>query len=483
MDLINQFKLWIHDFIELSSPYAKQAWSLLNDYAYLRAGILIIISFFLAKLLSRHIPFLIIKLTQRVKFSLGEDIANLTPSPIFQALFLISLGIIASLSELSEAKYFIILASIKSLLIVILLVFIYRIIRLFLEYLCNKESDDNEARIIQSATLPLFENIIILLLALAGIHQVFGVWNIDMTALLASAGIVGLAVGMASKDTLSDVIAGILILTDAPYHVGDVIQVGTEVGTITSIGIRSTRIVTKDNIGITVPNGKMGASTVVNESSAEDTSLRIKLPINVAFGVIPETIREIVTDIAKNTKNIMKDKKITVILSDFQQQQLTLTLLCWIPEPKLKSSILSELREKIYLAFLEHKIPISLPEERAVAITEQADAIQQVEITSIPTLQQSLVVKEIPELIQSISIKDLPEVLQSVSIKELPELLQSISIKDMPEVKQSVAITEMPDRNGTLSIKEIPDLFGSGSAKNIPKPYSSNNTTKTAEED
>ncbi|MCK5813175.1 MAG: mechanosensitive ion channel family protein [Cocleimonas sp.] len=515
MELIEQLKQSLQPTLDTVLPYVKEGWGLLNDYAYLRAGILIFIGYFVARLLSKHIPLLIIKLAQKVNFSLGEEIAKLTRPLIFQVVFLSSIGLVANLLELSETQQFIALASIKSLIIIFFILFVFKLIKLFLKGLAEKGSNDEDGGVIQPATLPLFENITLLFLALGGIHQVFGVWNVDMTALLASAGIAGLAIGMASKDTLSDVIAGILILTDAPYRVGDVIQIGAQVGTVASIGIRSTRIITKDNVGITVPNGKMGASDVINESSAEDTSLRIKLAISAAYGVDPAIIRDILITAANETKQVKKDKKISAVLSDFQQDKITFTLLCWISEPTLKSGALSALREKIYIRFLQDNIPISAPDRREIAITKQANLKQEVSITSIPVLEQSIAVKEIPALIQSISvkemptvnqsvsIKDIPDLVQSVSIKDIPELIQSVAIKEMPELAHSVAITEipeliqsvsikdipeliqsimikeMPDRNGTLSIKEIPDLFGSGQVRKIFKPSPESNETTT----
>ncbi len=422
MELIEQLKQSLQPIIDTLSPYIKEGWGILNDYAYLRATILIIISYFVAKFLSKYIPHLLIKLAEQVNFSLGTEISKLTRPLIFQIVFLSAVGLVASFLELSKTEHFIALASVKSFIIIFFIFFLYKLIKLFLKYLCVKDSTDGGSKIIQPSTLPLFENVVLLFLGLGGIHQVFGVWHIDMSALLASAGIVGLAIGMASKDTLSDVIAGILILTDAPYRVGDVIQIGASVGTISSIGIRNTRIVTQDNVGITIPNGKMGASEVINESSASDSSLRIKLPIVASYGIDPEIIREILITAAQETKQVLQDKKISAILSDFHQDQITFTLICWVAEPQLKSGALSALREKVYLRFLKDKIEVAVPDRREIEITKQADFIQQVAITAIPLLDQSIVIKE------------------------------------------------MPDRNGTLSIKEIPDLFGSGQARKIFKP-------------
>lgn len=474
MELLEQLYLSLQPTLDVVIPYVKEGWAIFNDYAYLRAGILIIISFLLAKLLSKHIPHLLIKLAQKVNFGLGEEIAKLTRPLLFQVIFFAGIGLVANFLELSKTEHFIALATIKSLIIIFFVLFVYKVIKSVLEYLCEKDSgDDDDVKVIQPATLPLFENIVLLFLALGCIHQVFGVWNVDMTALLASAGIAGLAIGMASKDTLSDVIAGILILTDAPYRVGDVIHIGGAVGTIASIGIRSTRIITKDNVGITVPNGKMGASEVINESTADDTSLRIKLPIQAAYGIDPETIREIMITAAKETENVLKDKKIAVVLSDFQQYQITFTLLCWIPQPGLKSGTLSQLREKIYLRFLKDQIEMALPEKRDVQqieVTSVPELVQSIAVNKIPEISQKIAIKEIPELIQSIAIKEMPELIQSIVIKEMPKLIHSIAIKEIPELIQSIAIKEMPDRNGTLSIKEIPDLFGSGRPRKIPKP-------------
>ncbi|MCK5901679.1 MAG: mechanosensitive ion channel family protein [Cocleimonas sp.] len=432
MELIERIKQSLQTIINAVSPYLKQSWELFNDYDYLRAGLLVLVGYFFAKLLSKYIPKLLIKLAKKIKFKLGEAIIKLAPPIIFQVTFLVSLALVSHLLTLSKTQSFIALASIQSLIIIFVIIFIYRLVKLFLKRLSEKENKE-EASLVQPATLPLFENMTVLLLVLGGVHQIFGAWDIDLTALMASAGILGLAIGMASKDTLSDVIAGILILTDAPYRVGDVIQVGDQVGTVTHIGIRSTRILTRNNVGITVPNGKIGTSEVINESTTEDSSLRIQLPISAAYGIEPAVLREILMTAAKETQQVQQHKKIRAVLSDVQTDQVTFTLICWVADPTLKSDALFMMREKIYLRFLKDNIPISAPDRREIAITEQADLIQQVAITSLPPLEQS------------------------------------ISINTLPKLDHSIAIKEMPDRNGTLSIKEIPDLFGSKQPRKIKK--------------
>ena len=89
-------------------------------------------------------------------------------------------------------------------------------------------------------------------------------WNIDVTGWLASAGVLGVVLGLAAKDTDANLFAGIFIMTDAPYKEGDYINLESgERGYVRSIGLRSTRIMTRDDIEITVPNSIIANSKIL----------------------------------------------------------------------------------------------------------------------------------------------------------------------------------------------------------------------------
>ncbi|OQW99996.1 MAG: hypothetical protein BWK74_00755 [Desulfobacteraceae bacterium A6] len=89
----------------------------------------------------------------------------------------------------------------------------------------------------------------------------------DLTAWVASAGIIGLALSFAAKDTLANLFSGVFILADAPYKIGDFIVLDSgERGEVTNIGIRSTRLLTRSDIEITVPNSIMGNTRIINEA-------------------------------------------------------------------------------------------------------------------------------------------------------------------------------------------------------------------------
>jgi small-conductance mechanosensitive channel len=131
---------------------------------------------------------------------------------------------------------------------------------------------------VQQRTLPLFEISLKTLIVGGAIYGVLQAWNVDVTAWLASAGIIGIAVGFAAKDTLANLFSGIFILADAPYKIGDYIVLDSgERGKVTDIGIRSTRILTRDDLEIIIPNAAIGNAKIINESGGPHIKRRVCL--------------------------------------------------------------------------------------------------------------------------------------------------------------------------------------------------------------
>jgi len=116
------------------------------------------------------------------------------------------------------------------------------------------EAEDDRYHLFQSRTVPLYEMGIKLFLLSMFIYLFFLVWGINATAWIASAGIIGIAVGFAAKDTLANLIAGVSIVADAPYKLGDYIVLDTgERGMVTNLGIRSTRLLSRDDVEVSIP--------------------------------------------------------------------------------------------------------------------------------------------------------------------------------------------------------------------------------------
>ena len=139
--------------------------------------------------------------------------------------------------------------------------------------------------LVEARTVPMLDLSAKLLIILVGSYLLLMIWGINPVGWLASAGIVGIAVGFAAKDTLANLFAGFFIVADAPYKIGDYINLDTgECGQVTAIGLRSTRMLTRDDVEITVPNGVIANAKIINESGGPSTRMRVRIIVGAAYG-------------------------------------------------------------------------------------------------------------------------------------------------------------------------------------------------------
>lgn len=122
-----------------------------------------------------------------------------------------------------------------------------------------------------------------LMVLLFGAFSVLSVWGINVSGVLAGVGIGGLAVSLAAKDMLSNLIGGLTIMADRPFEMGDLIRVGETEGTVEQIGFRSTRIRTAQTLLVIVPNGLIVNDQVVNISRLEQRRIRTELLLDPAL--------------------------------------------------------------------------------------------------------------------------------------------------------------------------------------------------------
>jgi len=200
-------------------------------------------------------------------------------------------------------------------------------------------------------------NIIILVLC---VYFVFSVWGVDMTAWLASAGIVGIAVGFAAKDTLANLFSGVFIMADAPYKIGDYIVLDSgERGEVTHIGMRSTRMLTREDVEVTIPNSVMGNSKIINESGGPHEKSRCRVPVGVSYDADIDEVREVLMQIALTEKEyVCEDPEPRVRFRRYGASALEFELLVWITKPALRGRVIDILNSEIFKQFRQRKIEI-----------------------------------------------------------------------------------------------------------------------------
>ena len=179
---------------------------------------------------------------------------------------------------------------------------------------------------------------------------------------MASAGIAGVAIAIAAKDTIANFFGGISIFMDRPYKIGDYIVIeGGERGEVAAIGVRSTRIKTRDDVLITIPNSVMANSKIINES-APIPNFRVRVAIAVAYGSDIDLVEKTLLEIASANDNILPEPDPRVRFREFGDSALNFELLCWAREPALRGRIIHELNSAIYKKFAEFSITIPFPQ-------------------------------------------------------------------------------------------------------------------------
>ena len=218
-------------------------------------------------------------------------------------------------------------------------------------------------QVFQPRTVPLIEMGFKLFMLGIFAYLFMAIWGIDGTAWLASAGVIGIAVGFAAKDTLANLISGVSIVADAPYKIGDYIVLDTgERGIVTNLGIRSTRLLTRDDVEVSIPNAVIGNAKITNESGGPWIKHRIRVPIGVAYGSNTEEVVGILEQIARDCPGINDSPAPRVRMRAFGDSSLDFELLGWINHPELRGRVKHDILMEIDRRFREEGVVIPFPQ-------------------------------------------------------------------------------------------------------------------------
>lgn len=288
------------------------------------------------------------QLTKLSKNEVDDQLIEILKRPIFLTLFFLFLGMAIKTIDLSPGLEKGLIRFLASVLVLVWMFCGFKILTLLLNTLSKLT---HKYEIIQPKTIPLFDLIGKLLLIGLGSYILLMLWGVDPTAWLASAGVIGIAVGFAAKDTLANLFSGFFIIADTPYKVGDYVNLDTgERGMVTQVGMRSTRLLTRDDIEITIPNNIIGNTKVVNESGGRWVKSRVRIPVGVAYGADVRKVCEVLKNCAVNHKEVLDDPEPRVRMRSFGTSSLDFELLCWIPEPVLRGRLRHELFMDVYEA-------------------------------------------------------------------------------------------------------------------------------------
>ena len=210
---------------------------------------------------------------------------------------------------------------------------------------------------------PIFENFwTAMVVVLAGFGTVSGIWGIDLTPILASAGLLGVVGGFAAKDAIANFFGGLALYFDNTYKLGDYVVLNTgEEGIVVDIGIRSTNVKTRDDVIITVPNSVLNSSRVTNESSP-DSTVRLKIPVSVSYNSDIDEVEDAMIEVAENEGSVLDHPKPRVRFKEFGDNGLQYELFAWIPNPIEKVRARHKLNQGVFKEFDSRGIEIPYPQ-------------------------------------------------------------------------------------------------------------------------
>lgn len=216
----------------------------------------------------------------------------------------------------------------------------FRLIR----FLCKKINNLFEKKNLDKSLRPFLMSLISILLKALLILTVVGYLGVEMTqftAILASAGV---AIGLALSGTLQNVAGGVVLLVLRPFRVGDYIAAQGYEGTVKSILIFHTTLITPDNKIITLPNGALSAGSMINYTQME--TRRLDLIFDLAYGVDLNSVSNAIISIAKEDKRILLEKDV-VVIPTISQAAITIDLRFWTKTDEYWD-VLADINKNVY---------------------------------------------------------------------------------------------------------------------------------------
>lgn len=349
--------LWILQNDPASADAGPWEWA--REPGPLQALVIVLASFVVAKVLDWVLTAVLRSLVQRTRSVLDDLLLQALHGPVVKSVVLFGLGLAAVRLELDPGPLGTTRAGLATLALIIWTVFGFRAVSLFLR---AASTNPRRFEVVQPQTFPLFDNLAKLGLFCVAVWIFLQVWDLDATGWIASAGIAGIALGFAAQDTLSNLFAGVLIMLDAPYRVGDTIDLESgQRGVVSHIGLRSTRILTRDDVEITIPNSVMGNAMIVNESAGPTPKHRLRVRVGVAYGSEVPRVRAALLSTTEGNELVCDEPAPRVRFRSFGESGLDFELLCWIQQPEDRGRVLDDLNEKVYDALAREEIEIPFP--------------------------------------------------------------------------------------------------------------------------
>ncbi|MDH4218089.1 MAG: mechanosensitive ion channel family protein [Candidatus Aminicenantes bacterium] len=324
---------------------------------YLRFLFILVISLIVAFLVKLIMTRVLKPLAMKTKTKVDDLIIKSISSIIFFIIIVLGFRIGIQHFEFETALYS---NLVNSFLIIIVTVLVIRIISNFAKHWLKEWAAKTKSTA-DDRLIPLVAKILKVVTIILAFIFIFDVWDINISPLLATAGIAGLAVGFAVKDSLANILGGMQLVLDKTFKVGDKIQLESgEMGVILDIGIRSTKLKTYDNEVIYIPNGNL-ANAKIKNFTVPDLSIRVNVNFGVEYGSDPEKVQQVVLEALKKIDTVLEDPEPVAQFMNMSDFSLDFIARAWVASYTEAYFMKIKMTEEIYKALNKANIGIPFP--------------------------------------------------------------------------------------------------------------------------
>lgn len=237
---------------------------------------------------------------------------------------------------------------------------VYSVVKAVLDWYLNQIAVKTDSDL-DDQFIPVLDTVAKVVVVFIGTTMVLSRFEVDVRALLGTAGIASLAVAFAAQETLANMIAGFTILVDRPFRTGDRIELDNgQIGDVFEIGLRSTKILSFDNTLLVVPNKDIAGAKIVNHSYPSPR-VKVKPQIGVAYGSDMEKVLQIILDICRSHPKVLSDPEPTAYFTGFGDSALNVLAVCWIEDYRDKFQVIHDINMEIKRRFEAEGIEIPFP--------------------------------------------------------------------------------------------------------------------------
>ena len=307
---------------------------------------------------------LILPLVSKTESSLDDHLAKNSHKPIVRLMILGSVYLAANLTigSAPESKAFIgIIENIIYLLLILLAASLVNgIFKSFIDWYLEDFASKTES-MLDDTLFPMFRKAGAIVIYFVAITMILGQFKVNLAGILATAGVATFAIAFAAQESLSNVIAGISILLDRSYHIGERIELKDGlIGDVQEIGLRSTKILSLDQRLIIVPNKEIAGSRLINWSQPTPKT-NIKLKIGVAMDEDLEKVKKVILDVCAKETMLSKETPASVIYTGFGPYFIELLVIGTVDDCRITGGAVDKLVIKLQEAFKIEKIRLPYP--------------------------------------------------------------------------------------------------------------------------